>query len=89
MGCLRSRDLRHFHCHQRDGKAIELLKCQDYFLAIKKSSTKRSPFVIEWACALWRLVTAEDLTYFVGFKMKVKTHNVSVLDVVYIVMYVV
>ena len=28
------------------------------------------------------LIAAHDLTYLIGFEMKVKTHNVSVLDVV-------
>jgi hypothetical protein len=35
------------------------------------------------------LITAEDLTYFIRLKVKVKTHNVSVFDVVDVVVYVV
>ena len=87
MGCLRSRDLRHFHCHQRDGKAIELLGCQVLF-SDKKAPQKEALREGLVLCGDY-LVTAKDLTYFVGFKMKVKTHNVSVLDMIYIVMYVV
>jgi len=35
------------------------------------------------------LVTAENLAYLIRFEVEVKAHNVSVLDVVYIVMYVI
>jgi hypothetical protein len=35
------------------------------------------------------LITTENLTYFIRFKVEIKTHNVSVLDVVDVVMYVV
>ncbi len=35
------------------------------------------------------LITAENLTYFIGFKVEIKTHNVSVLDVVDVVVYVI
>ena len=49
---------------------------------------KKKPSV-EGLCFVETLVTAEDLTYLIVFKMKVKTHNVSVLDVVDVCMYVV
>jgi len=35
------------------------------------------------------LIAAHDLTYFIGFEVEVKTHNVSVLDVVDVVVYVI
>jgi len=35
------------------------------------------------------LITAENLAYFIGFEVEVKTHNVSVLDVVDVIVYVV
>jgi hypothetical protein len=35
------------------------------------------------------LITAENLAYLIGFKVKVKTHNVSMFDVVDVVVYVV
>jgi len=35
------------------------------------------------------LIAAQNLTYLIGFKMEVKTHNVSMFDVVYVVVYVV
>jgi len=35
------------------------------------------------------LIAAENLAYFVRFKVKVKTHNVSVLDMIDVVVYVV
>ena len=35
------------------------------------------------------LVTAENLAYFIGFEVEVKTHNVSVFDVVDVVVYVI
>jgi hypothetical protein len=61
-----------------------------YFLTTKKAPQKEALLKgLVFYGVLWELVTAENLTYFIGFEVKIKTHNVSMFDVIDVVVYVV
>ena len=77
-----------FRTPSTGGKSDKAFEMPSYFLTTKKLH-KKKPSVKGLCFMETCLVTAEDLTYLIVFKMKVKTHNVSVLDVVDIVMNVI
>ena len=61
-----------------------------YFLTIKKAPQKEALLEgLVFYGDFCELITAEDLTYLIRFKVEIKTHNVSVLDVVDVVVYVI
>jgi hypothetical protein len=61
-----------------------------YFLTTKKAPQKEALLKgLVFYGVFCELITAENLTYFIGFEVEVKTHNVSVFDVVDVVVYVV
>jgi hypothetical protein len=61
-----------------------------YFLTTKKAPQKEALLEgLVFYGVLWELVTAENLAYFIGFEMEIKTHNVSMFDVIDVVVYVV
>jgi hypothetical protein len=54
LGCLRSRDLRHFACHQRDLQRDKALEVPSYFLTTKKAPQKEA--LLEGLCFVETLV---------------------------------
>jgi len=65
-----------------------------YFLTTKKAPQKEALLEgLVFYGDLWELscelITTKNLAYFIRFKVEVKTHNVSMFDVIDVVMYVI